>query len=655
MQRILTLYNSYDECRLDLSIFGQLVSTPTQSVSELKDSLHKEFQKRKPFPSLESRRYELGELAETVESVTYAEELDLQDNEELFDLRGGIKRPPKPASVEDEPLEIPSQAIKDFFTYQSRVTDSIRDEVIGQYDMVTGEDLPDEFKLGVATAESIVGAGALTDDTVLSDEQIADLGADVNNFDDTLGEEEVSEYANFEELRDPDDDEGNDSLVSDDAFEDFEDEWDEGSSEDEWDEGSSEDEWDGDSAENVQDTIEEHENTDQGVVDTDDSDSGWPEQEDGEEAPGTEASEGWYEQEDEWGTQDTEVSDDSDADGFDDYTAWDESEDEQQDSQESVYPTQVEASQEEGYSSEGELSYVAYPENSDDDVWDETTWEDSEDEFTETTEPEGDITEDSDQEDDVWEDLDQEDSDWEDSDQGDSGWDDSYSEDGDWDNPDQEDNGWDNPNQGDDGWDDSDQKDDVWEDSDQEDSGWDDSDQEDSGWDDSYSEDAWDDLDQEGTWEESDQEGTWNESESEDSAEDWEDPIENEAPNNSGIAFEQPLGQEGVQSPRDVAPSDPPQYNIDVAPPAEEDFFIPSEEPTVRHTPPTQVQPMRSESPVTQPPPPQESEPTDLRHFLRKYPNSEISFVLQYFTKKQVEQAIKTGKIAKRGSTLRLA
>ena len=644
MQRILTLYNSYDECRLDLSIFGQLVSTPTQSVSELKDSLYKEFQKRKPFPSLESRRYELGELAETVESVTYAEELDLQDNEELFDLRGGIKRPPKPASVEDEPLEIPSQAIKDFFTYQSRVTDSIRDEVIGQYDMVTGEDLPDEFKLGVATAESIVGAGALTDDTVLSDEQIADLGADVNNFDDTLGEEEVSEYANFEELRDPDDDEGNDSLVSDDAFKDFE---------DEWDEGSSEDEWNGDSAENVQDIIEGHENTDQGAIDTDDSDSDWPEQEDGEEAPGTEDSEGWYEQEDNWGTQDTEVSDDSDADGFDDYTAWDESENEQQDSQESAYPTQVEAVQEEGYSSEDELSYAAYPKNSDDDVWDETTWEDSEDKFTETTEPEGGITEDSDQEDGVWEDSDQED----------SGWDDSYSEDGDWDNPDQEDNGWDNSNQEDDAWDDSDQEDsdwddsyseDAWDDSDQEGT-WEESDQEDSDWDDSYSEDAWDDSDQEGTWEESDQEGTWEESESEDSAEDWGDPVENEAPNNSGIAFEQPLEQEGVQSPRDVAPSDTPQYNIDVAPPAEEDFFIPSEEPTVKHTPPTQVQPMRSESPVTQPPPPQESEPTDLRHFLRKYPNSEISFVLQYFTKKQVEQAIKTGKIAKRGSTLRLA
>ena len=43
--------------------------------------------------------------------------------------------------------------------------------------------------------------------------------------------------------------------------------------------------------------------------------------------------------------------------------------------------------------------------DSDDDVWDETTWEDSEDKFTETTEPEGDITEDSDQEDGVWEDY----------------------------------------------------------------------------------------------------------------------------------------------------------------------------------------------------------------------------------------------------------
>lgn len=47
------------------------------------------------------------------------------------------------------------------------------------------------------------------------------------------------------------------------------------------------------------------------------------------------------------------------------------------------------------------------------------------------------------------------------------------------------------------------------------------------------------------------------------------------------------------------------------------------------------------------------AEPTDLREFLRKYPNSEYDFVRKYFTKKQIDTAIKIGKIMKRGTKLR--
>lgn len=48
------------------------------------------------------------------------------------------------------------------------------------------------------------------------------------------------------------------------------------------------------------------------------------------------------------------------------------------------------------------------------------------------------------------------------------------------------------------------------------------------------------------------------------------------------------------------------------------------------------------------------AEPTDLRQFLRKYPRSSMDFVSKYFTKKQINDALRQGKIIKRGNTLRL-
>lgn len=47
-------------------------------------------------------------------------------------------------------------------------------------------------------------------------------------------------------------------------------------------------------------------------------------------------------------------------------------------------------------------------------------------------------------------------------------------------------------------------------------------------------------------------------------------------------------------------------------------------------------------------------EPTDLRQFLRKHPRSTMDFVLKYFTKKQVNDALRIGKIIKKGNILKL-
>lgn len=49
-----------------------------------------------------------------------------------------------------------------------------------------------------------------------------------------------------------------------------------------------------------------------------------------------------------------------------------------------------------------------------------------------------------------------------------------------------------------------------------------------------------------------------------------------------------------------------------------------------------------------------EAEPTDLRAFLRKHNKCDIEFLEQYFTKKQINDALKIGKIIKKGNKIRL-
>lgn len=49
-----------------------------------------------------------------------------------------------------------------------------------------------------------------------------------------------------------------------------------------------------------------------------------------------------------------------------------------------------------------------------------------------------------------------------------------------------------------------------------------------------------------------------------------------------------------------------------------------------------------------------EEEPTDLRKFLRKHPRCDIDFALQYFSKKEINDAIRVGKIIKKGNKLRI-
>lgn len=56
----------------------------------------------------------------------------------------------------------------------------------------------------------------------------------------------------------------------------------------------------------------------------------------------------------------------------------------------------------------------------------------------------------------------------------------------------------------------------------------------------------------------------------------------------------------------------------------------------------------------TQPVVDRSTEPTDIRAFLRKHPRCEYKFALNYFTKKQIDDAIRIGKIIKKGNILKI-
>ena len=81
MTKIPTLYTDYRELILDLDIYGKIVSTPQQSIQELRDTLFEEFKLRKPLPTLEYKRYELSRLGNPDYRIRYNRELELQDYE----------------------------------------------------------------------------------------------------------------------------------------------------------------------------------------------------------------------------------------------------------------------------------------------------------------------------------------------------------------------------------------------------------------------------------------------------------------------------------------------------------------------------------------------------------------------------------------------
>ena len=191
MTKIPTLYSDYRECMLDLDIYGKIVATPQQSIQELTETLFEEFQRRKPMPTLEYKRYELSRLVNPDFRIAYNKELELQDNERLLDLQSDLEASFENIDFEDLTSLIPTT--KELFSYENHVTDDMRSEIISKYDLSTGE----AFKPGVNQTENIVGSVSEDDSLTLTEEKINQLGVDESEADITMAEDPM-EVVRFE-------------------------------------------------------------------------------------------------------------------------------------------------------------------------------------------------------------------------------------------------------------------------------------------------------------------------------------------------------------------------------------------------------------------------------------------------------------------------
>lgn len=304
MTKIPTLYSDYRECMLDLDIYGKIVATPQQSIQELTETLFEEFQRRKPMPTLEYKRYELSRLVNPDFRIAYNKELELQDNERLLDLQSDLEASFENINFEDLTSLIPTT--KELFSYENHITDDMRSEIISKYDLSTGE----AFKPGINQTENIVGSVSEDDSLTLSEEKIKHLGVDEDETTITMAEDpmEVVRFKdNPEDVKyEIEDDEvtlEDDYSAEDDELEDYT------SSESDL-EGNSENDSDSDEDDDYEDyDSEEDDDSDYDDYDSEDEDNEYETDDDSADDLDTQETEEDYD----------DYDSDSDEEDYDDY------------------------------------------------------------------------------------------------------------------------------------------------------------------------------------------------------------------------------------------------------------------------------------------------------------------------------------------------
>lgn len=274
MKQIPTLYSNYQELMLDLDIFGKIISTPQQSIQDMKDALFEEFKLRKPLPTLTDKRYELSEQVSQDYKIAYNRELEMQDYESLIDLESKSDLI-KDFSFEDLTPLVPE--VKALFSYEQNIKDIDRKNILEKYSMETGE----VFNNGVAQTEELFNSVKEDKSLILSDSEIDNLGKDLEDddveyseeeydTDETLEEDDYNEFENTEtnEIDDSDSEEDEynedeDDFIDETSFEDSDEDEYEDSDEDEYEDSDEdleeEDEYEEDLEEEVEDENEDDE------------------------------------------------------------------------------------------------------------------------------------------------------------------------------------------------------------------------------------------------------------------------------------------------------------------------------------------------------------------------------------------------------------
>lgn len=226
MFEIPTLYTSYEELLLDLSIYGKVLCESNISYEVLKDLLFEEYKMSHPLPTLEDERYKLSSLVSSNYHIQYTNSVSLLDNEELVDLRSeGIDN-----SIEREMIVVPEE-LRSKFTYSCGITESLRDQIIREYMKNDEIEMFDDEK---EVEFDPVGEGGIyeetdnyrgSDDVSYTDEEDDTEGYD-DNYDtdeeDTDGFEDDPYGDNSDEVYNYDDEGwGSGSLEDDESVDDY--------------------------------------------------------------------------------------------------------------------------------------------------------------------------------------------------------------------------------------------------------------------------------------------------------------------------------------------------------------------------------------------------------------------------------------------------
>ena len=171
MQKIPTLYNNYQELMLDLDIYGKITAIPTPTLDELRDLYFEEFKQRKPFPTLEGKRYELSDLVSPEYKIAYSEMLELNENETLVDFSSNEKIKVD-SNISFDDLTPLLSSVSEMFSYENTIKDADRKAIMEKYDISSGE----EFQQGVLQTEKLFGSVTEDTSTVLSEEEIDNIG-----------------------------------------------------------------------------------------------------------------------------------------------------------------------------------------------------------------------------------------------------------------------------------------------------------------------------------------------------------------------------------------------------------------------------------------------------------------------------------------------